>query len=463
MGLPAHSKGNSETGHLNIGAGKIIKQDISAITNLIESGEFYKNRDLLKAISHAKKNHSSIHLMGLLGNGGIHSHIDHLFALLDLMKKYKVQRLFLHLFSDGRDTEPKEALDFTAKLNTKLKEVKNAQISTIVGRFYAMDRDSRWDRIKITYDLLTCGKGETAKNAEDAIKKSYQRNITDEFIAPIILASGGKKNLIRNNDSVIFFNIRPDRARQLTSAFVDKKFKGFSRNKFLSNLYFFTFVPYKENLNVATLFQPDRNFITLNQILAKSHFKQLHVAETEKYAHVTYYLNGGREEKASSEDWHIVPSPKVETYDSEPEMSLGEITKFVTGELKKKKYNALVINFANPDMVGHTGNIDAAVRACEFTDKCLGVIIKIIDQTAGTAIVTADHGNIEQMINPLNGMPDTEHTKNPVPFIIYDSAKRKSQKNLLEQGILADIVPTMLDVIGVPFTGSGEGKTLVKK
>ena len=456
VGLPPGSKGNSETGHLNIGAGRTVRQDISLITALIENGSFFANKNLLKALINAKDQKSSIHLMGLLGNGGIHSHIDHLFALLDLLKKYKAERVYLHLFTDGRDTEPKEAFEFLSKLENKMKETKVGQVASVIGRFYAMDRDSRWERIQAAYDLIVHGKGETAQSAEEAIKKAYEKNVTDEFISPTIILdkNNNRKNVIKDGDSVIFFNIRPDRARQLTSALVDEKFKSFDRGKFLKKLCFVTFVAYRENLPVLTLIQPEKSSSYFAQVISDCKFKQLHVAETEKYAHITYYLDGGNEKKLPGEDWYLFPSPKVQTYDLKPEMSLELVTKYILEKIKKKSYDFIIANFANPDMVGHTGNITAGIKAVEFTDKCLGLILKEIDKTEGMVILTADHGNIEQMINPSNGMPDTEHTGNPVPFIIYNPKKKVLIKNkILDHGILADIATTTLNLVGEKPSG----------
>jgi len=465
VGLPPRSNGNSETGHLNLGAGKIVRQDISLISALIDSGEFYKNPGLIKAIRHVKKNKSSLHLMGLLGTGGVHSHLDHLFALLDLLSATKTKEVYLHLFTDGRDSEPQSALEFLEKLRAKMSATKTGTIASITGRFYAMDRDSRWERIQAAYDVIVKGKGEKAVSAEEAVGKFYTRNITDEFIPPTIIVDkkDKTKHIVKDNDAVIFFNVRPDRARQLTRAFVGDDFKEFRRGKKLANLCFVTFVPYEENLSVITVVQPDKSVNTISKVIADNKLRQIHIAETEKYAHVTYYFGGGHEKKLPKEEWNFIPSPHVRTYDLQPEMSAEPVTNLILNKIKRKHHDFMVINFANTDMVGHTGNFSATVKAAEYVDKCLGSILKEIKKQDGLAVVTADHGNAEQMINPLNGQPDTEHTANPIPFIIYvPNDKIRINKRLPEGGMLANAAPTFLNLIGQKPSKEMVERSLIK-
>ena len=447
VGLPENEMGNSEVGHMNIGAGRVIKQDISMISEAIKDGSFFEKPALKEIAKKVKANRSSLHLAGLVSDGGIHSHIDHLFALLDFAKKEKIQSVFIHVFTDGRDTPPANALSYVSKLKDKINHCRVGKIASISGRYYAMDRDKRWDRTEKVYQAMVNGIGPEFEDPLKAISNSYANNLNDEFIIPSVIVENSQPvGLVKNNDGLIFFNFRPDRMRQLLQAFCDPRFKGFERIQ-LKNLLVASMVPYIYDLNypVAVIFPiPKELKNTLAEVISNNGLSQLHIAETEKYAHVTYFFNGGREKPFPNEDRILVPSPKVATYDLKPEMSAEEITKKVIANLGK--YDFIVVNFANPDMVGHTGNLEAAKKAVAVVDKNVGKIVDSIKDQEGIAIITADHGNIEQMIDPITSEPDTEHSTNRVPFILIDFQKKFLN---LHPGKLANIAPTILDIMKI--------------
>lgn len=456
VGLPEGQMGNSEVGHLNIGAGRVVYQQLTRITKSIEDGDFAENEALQKAVNNAKENNSSLHLMGLLSDGGVHSHINHLKGLLKLAKEKDVQKVYIHAFLDGRDVPPASAKEYIAELENYMQEVGVGQIATVSGRYYAMDRDKRWERVQLAYNAIVLGKGEEAATAIEAVDKSYNDNKTDEFVLPTIIAGAGKAN-VKNKDSVIFFNFRPDRAREITRAINDKVFDGFSREAL--DLTFVTMTEYDVTLQgVDVAFGPESYTNTLGEYVSKMGKNQLRIAETEKYAHVTFFFNGGVEEPNSNEDRALIPSPKVATYDMQPEMSAYKVTEELLNKLDEDKYDMIILNFANPDMVGHTGVFDAAKKAIEAVDVCLGKVVDKILEKNGTAFITADHGNAEQMIDFSTGKPMTAHTTDLVPFL-YVAADAKPLK---DTGILADIAPTMLQVMGLEVPKEMTGKSLIK-
>ena len=461
VGLPSGLMGNSEVGHLNLGAGRIVYQDICRINKSIETGEFFKNPVLLKAIFKAKNNkkEKKLHLIGLLSDGGVHSHINHLYALLELANRHNLDRVYIHAILDGRDTPPKSADQYIMQLEEWIKKhimfSPSPSIASIMGRYYAMDRDKRWHRTKKAYDALTKGIGESANTALEAINNAYERGETDEFVLPTVIISKNKPiATIENKDSVIFFNFRPDRARQITRAFVDKDFNSFEREEFI-NPYFVCMTQYDENLPAPVAYHVEYVKNTLGEVLSKNNLKQLRIAETEKYAHVTFFFNGGKEKRSKGEDWCLIPSPKkVATYDLKPEMSAYEVTDKVLEKINK--YDVIILNYANCDMVGHTGKYEAAVKAVKTVDECVGRIVQQVQKMNGIAIITADHGNADQMIYYESRRPHTAHTTNPVPFILVSNKQKKIK--LRNSGILADVAPTILDLLGIdkPMDMTGE-------
>ncbi|PIS07587.1 2,3-bisphosphoglycerate-independent phosphoglycerate mutase [Candidatus Berkelbacteria bacterium CG10_big_fil_rev_8_21_14_0_10_43_13] len=464
VGLPAESPGNSEAGHLNIGAGHVVYQDQSIIDKFIEDGSFEKNEVLNRAIHSAQQNHARLHLMGLLSKTGTHSQISHIYAILRLCKKMNFSNVYLHIFTDGRDSEPMTGIETLAELENQMREIGVGQISTIIGRFYAMDRDNRWERIAEAYDLLTLGKGTKFSSAGEIFTKSYARGMTDEFIEPsVIINKDNHAELISDNDSVVFFNYRADRARELTNAFLEPDMRDkLPGRKMLKNLYFASFVMHGDTTLGNHVFEPQQVMSPLAEQLSLNNLRQYHTAETEKYAHVTYFLNGGREKPFPGEDWKMVPSPRdVPTYDLKPEMSAQGVTDTLLQAINKNIYDTFIVNFANADMVGHTGNMKAAVKAVEFVDKCLGEILNTVLQKNGTVFVFADHGNAEQMVNPRTGEPDTEHTTNPVPFIIVSADQQIAKTKLKSGGSLSNIVPTVLDLMKIPFKSETKAESLV--
>ena len=460
VGLPQGQMGNSEVGHLNIGAGRIVYQELTRITKEIQEGNFFKNEALNLAVNNAKKNDSALHLMGLLSDGGVHSHIDHLKGLLKLAKESGLQKVYVHAFMDGRDVAPSSGKEFIEQLQSYMKELDVGKIATISGRYYAMDRDNRWERVQLAYDAMVNAKGEFANSAVECMENSYNDNKTDEFVLPcVILEDGHPTGKISNGDSVIFFNFRPDRAREITRALVDPNFTGFQREKL--NLTFVSMTQYDKTIEgVEVAYKPQSYTNTLGEYVSKKGLNQLRIAETEKYAHVTFFFNGGVEAPNAGEERALIPSPKVATYDLKPEMSAYEVTDELLKRLDQDKYDMIILNYANPDMVGHTGIVDAAVKAVETVDECLGKVVNKVLEKEGTVFITADHGNAETMIDFSNGKPMTSHTTNPVPFLWI--SKDAEGKSLKDGGKLADIAPTMLKVMGLEIPEEMTGECLIK-
>lgn len=456
VGLPEGQMGNSEVGHLNIGAGRIIYQDLTKISKSIVDGDFFEKKEFLDAIENAKENNSKIHLIGLVSSGGVHSHNTHLYALLELMKKQNFDNVYIHAILDGRDVSPTAGKEDIKELMEKMKEIGVGSIATVSGRYYAMDRDKRWERTKLAYDTFTLGKGNESNDPILTIEKSYSEDITDEFIIPTVIKENGRPiGTVDDNDSIIFFNFRPDRARQITRAFVDENFEGFEREKKV-NTFYVTMTEYDktiENVKVAYTDESPKN--TLGEYISSKGLSQLRIAETEKYAHVTFFFNGGIEEPYANEDRVLIPSPKVATYDLQPEMSAVEVKNEVLNRLKMDKYDLIILNFANPDMVGHTGVVSATVKAIETVDSCLGEIVELLIEKGGKALITSDHGNSEMLLNE-DGSPVTSHTSNRVPLVIV------GDKNVeLQEGKLADLSPTILELMGLEKPEGMTGKSLI--
>ena len=472
VGLPEGQMGNSEVGHLNIGAGRIVYQDLTKITTAIMDGDFFTNKALLKAVDNAVENNKKLHLYGLLSTGGVHSHITHVYALLKLAKEKGVKETYVHCFLDGRDTDPKSGAGFVSQLQEEIDKLAYGKIASVCGRYYVMDRDNNWDRVEKAYDMLTLGNGEMATNAVDAIKNSYENGVTDEFMLPTNVCENGKPiGLIEKGDSIIFFNFRPDRARQISRAMSQKDFtpyvdaeKGkpmyFERKSgFLAPVYT-GFAVYDASFkDVYVAFPPEEITNTLPQYLASQGKTQLHIAETEKYAHVTFFFNAKLEAPVDGETRIVIPSPSVATYDLKPEMSAYEVTERAIKELDTGKYDVMILNFANCDMVGHTGVFDAAVKAVKAVDECVKKVVDKILELGGSAIITADHGNADKMMEE-NGSPFTAHTTNVVPLIVV--GEEFKQKQLLENGKLCDIAPTLLDMMGMKIPAEMTGKSLIK-
>ena len=457
VGLPEGQMGNSEVGHLNIGAGRIIYQELTRITKEIKEGNFFKNPAFTNAIDKAIEANSAIHLLGLLSDGGVHSHIDHLKALIKLAKDKGAKNVYVHAFLDGRDVQPGSALAYISELEEYMSEIGVGKIATVSGRYYAMDRDKRWERVELAYNAMVLSKGEENTSAIDAVKSAYHDNKTDEFVLPTVIMEHNKPvAAISNNDSVIFFNFRPDRAREITRALNDKVFDGFKRETLTLNYVSFTQYDISiENVDVAYTSEDYTN--TLGEYVSKMGKKQLRIAETEKYAHVTFFFNGGVEAPNANEDRALIPSPKVATYDLKPEMSAYEVTEELLKRLETNEYDMIILNYANPDMVGHTGVFEAAKKAIETVDECLGKIVDSVLDKDGTVFITADHGNSEQMIDYSTGNPMTAHTSNLVPFTYVSN----HGKGLKHSGILADIAPTMLEAMGLDVPSEMTGKSLI--
>lgn len=461
VGLPDGQMGNSEVGHLNMGAGRIVYQELTRITKEIQDGTFFENKALLTAVENCKKGDSALHLFGLLSDGGVHSHNTHLYALLEMAKRHDLRKVYVHCFLDGRDTPPKSGKDYAEQLQSKMREIGIGEIASVMGRYYVMDRDNNYDRVKLAYAALTRGEGLKAANAGEAIQASYDRNETDEFVKPTVIVNGGVPvGTINDEDSVIFFNFRPDRAREITHAFCDDEFRSFKRDKKLDIVYvcFSDYDPLIENKLVA--FEKVAVTNTFGEWLADNHMTQARIAETEKYAHVTFFFNGGMEEPNQGEARILVKSPKVATYDLKPEMSAYEVCDNLVKAIKSDKYDVIIINFANPDMVGHTGIESAAIKAVEAVDECVGKAVDAVKEVGGVLFVCADHGNAEQLIDYETGTPFTAHTTNPVPFILvnYDPSY-----TLREGGCLADIVPTLIETMGMKQPKEMTGKSLLIK
>ena len=461
VGLPRGQMGNSEVGHLNIGAGRIVYQEFTRITKAIEDGEFFSNEVLNAAIDHVKKTGGKLHMMGLLSDGGVHSHNTHLYALLDLAKNAGLEDAYVHCFTDGRDVSPTSGAGFIKELHEFMHARGFGRIASVSGRYYAMDRDNRWDRVKKAYDLLTSGAGEFAPCPFEAMKASYEKGVTDEFIVPFAVSKNeGEKITVKDGDAVVFFNFRPDRAREITRAFTEDGFNGFERKK-IDNLYYVCMTQYDITFNnVHVAFKPQSLDNTLGEVLSKRGFSQVRIAETEKYAHVTFFFNGGVEKPNAGEDRVLVPSPKVATYDLKPEMSAYEVTEKALEAVNSGNYDVMILNYANCDMVGHTGVMDAAVKAVKAVDECVGRLTSAILEKGGMAILTADHGNADRMTEE-DGKPFTAHTTNSVPFILVDD--KNKDVRLEEGGMLADIAPTLLYIMGEEIPEEMTGKVLINR
>ncbi|MBQ2983298.1 MAG: 2,3-bisphosphoglycerate-independent phosphoglycerate mutase [Candidatus Gastranaerophilales bacterium] len=455
VGLPEGQMGNSEVGHLNIGAGRIVYQELTRINKSIDDGDFFENSEFLNAINHAKTNNSALHIFGLCSPGGVHSSLKHLYALIKMASINGLKDVYVHSFLDGRDTPPKSAIEYLAQIEEELAKYNLPKIASIIGRYWAMDRDKRWDRVERAYDCLTLGEGIKEENSAIAIKNSYDNDVTDEFVEPTVISN----RRIEDNDAVIFFNYRPDRAREITRAFTDANFDGFNRKKVLNNLYYVCMTQYDETFDVPVAFKPQTLTNILGDVLDDNNIKQFRTAETEKYAHITFFFNGGVEKEGKLETRALVNSPKVATYDMQPEMSAYEVCDNVLKALDNEEYGFILVNFANPDMVGHTGVMEAAIKACEAVDECVGKIYKKALENDVTMIITADHGNAEWMFNKETKAPQTAHTTNPVPFIVVSNDEYKLEKT----GALCDIAPSILDILNIKKPDEMTGKSMIIK
>ena len=455
VGLPDGQMGNSEVGHTNIGAGRIVYQELTRITKSFDEGEALGNPALTAAMENARRPGQALHLMGLLSDGGVHSHIRHLYGLMEMARRFTVERVYLHCFMDGRDVPPTSGIEFIAALQQKIKELGLGQIATVSGRYYAMDRDNRWERVKLAYDAIVNGEGNKDPDPVAVIQKSYGAGVTDEFIVPTVVTEGAG---IKAGDSVIFFNFRPDRARELTRALVDPDFAGFEREKGFFPLTYICMTQYDATMpNVEVAYRPESLTNTLGEYLSRLGKTQLRIAETEKYAHVTFFFNGGVEAPYEGEDRVLIPSPKVATYDLQPEMSAYAVTDEAVRRIESGRYDVIILNYANCDMVGHTGVFEAAVKAVEAVDTCLGRLLAALEKAGGRAFLTADHGNADQMADE-NGAPFTAHTTNPVPFVAIGFG----DVTLRSGGRLADIAPTMLQAMGLPQPEEMTGRSLLE-
>ena len=461
VGLPDGQMGNSEVGHLNMGAGRIVYQDLTKITKSIQDGDFFENKALLAACANAKEHNSALHMFGLVSDGGVHSHNTHIYGLLELAKKQGLEKVYVHCFLDGRDTPPASGKEYVEELEAKMQEIGVGEVASVMGRYYAMDRDNRWDRVEKAYRALVFGEGEKVVSGPSGIQASYDQDVTDEFVLPTVVEKDGAPvATIKENDSVIFFNFRPDRAREITRTFCDDMFDGFDRGERIKTT-FVCFTEYDvtiENKQVAFVKEEITN--TFGEFLAKNGKKQARIAETEKYAHVTFFFNGGVEEPNEGEDRILVKSPKVATYDLKPEMSAYEVCDKLVDAIKSETYDVIIINFANPDMVGHTGVENAAIKAIEAVDECVGKTVEAIKEVNGQMFICADHGNAEQLIDETTGEPFTAHTTNPVPFILVNA---DPAYKLREGGCLADIAPTLIELMGMEQPKEMTGKSLLVK
>ncbi|MER2257188.1 MAG: 2,3-bisphosphoglycerate-independent phosphoglycerate mutase [Priestia megaterium] len=459
VGLPEGQMGNSEVGHLNIGAGRIVYQSLTRVNVAIREGEFERNETLLAAVKHAKEKGTNLHLFGLLSDGGVHSHIEHLYALLRLAKSEGLEKVYIHGFLDGRDVAPQSAETYLKELNEKIEEYGVGEIATLSGRYYSMDRDKRWERVEKSYRAMVYGEGPSYTSAEECVKDSYENGIYDEFVLPSVITKedGSPVATIQDEDAVIFYNFRPDRAIQISNTFANEDFRSFDRGeKHPKNLHFVCLTHFSETVDGYVAFKPINLDNTLGEVLSQNNLKQLRIAETEKYPHVTFFMSGGREAEFPGETRILIDSPKVATYDLKPEMSAYEVTDALLAEIEGDKQDAILLNFANPDMVGHSGMLEPTVKAIETVDECLGKIVDAILAKGGTAIITADHGNADEVIT-LEGNPMTAHTTNPVPVIVT-----KQGLELREDGILGDLAPTMLTLLDVAQPKEMTGKTLIK-
>ena len=462
VGLPDGQMGNSEVGHLNMGAGRIVYHELTRITKSIEDGDFFENPEFLAAADTCKKNDSALHLFGLVSDGGVHSHLTHLFGLLEFAKRQRLKKVYVHCFLDGRDTPPTSGKEFVAELEKKMQHLGIGEVASVMGRYYAMDRDKNWDRVQKAYDVLTKAEGEKAESACAGIQASYDKEVNDEFVVPFYVEKDGKPvATIQDGDSVIFFNFRPDRAREITRAFCDEGFTGFAREKKL-DLTFVCFTDYDETIgNKLIAFKKEEIKNTFGEFLAAHHMTQARIAETEKYAHVTFFFNGGVEEPNEGEDRILVPSPKeVPTYDLKPEMSAPIVCDKLVEAIETGKYDVIIINFANPDMVGHTGVESAAIKAIETVDACVGRAVEAIKAAGGVLFICADHGNAEVMVDEATGEPWTAHTTNQVPFVLVGA---DPAYKLREGGRLCDIVPTLIELMGLEKPKEMTGESLLVK
>ncbi|MEY8430765.1 2,3-bisphosphoglycerate-independent phosphoglycerate mutase [Lachnospiraceae bacterium 48-42] len=461
VGLPDGQMGNSEVGHLNMGAGRIVYQDLTKITKSIQDGDFFENPALLAACENVKKNHSALHMYGLVSDGGVHSHNTHIYGLLELAKRQGIEKVYVHCFLDGRDTPPASGKEYVEELTAKMQEIGVGEVATVMGRYYAMDRDNRWERVEKAYRAMVYGEGEQAASGPEGIQASYDKEITDEFVLPtVIIKDGAPVATIQENDSIIFYNFRPDRAREITRTFCDDGFTGFDRGERIKTTYV-CFTEYDVTIeNKLVAFVKEEITNTFGEFLAANGKKQARIAETEKYAHVTFFFNGGVEEPNKGEDRILVNSPKVATYDLKPEMSAYEVCGKLTGAIKSGDYDVIIINFANPDMVGHTGIEAAAIKAIEAVDECVGKAVEAVKEVNGQMFICADHGNAEQLIDEETGEPFTAHTTNPVPFILVNA---DPAYHLREGGCLADIAPTLIELMGMEQPKEMTGKSLLEK
>jgi 2,3-bisphosphoglycerate-independent phosphoglycerate mutase len=459
VGLPEGQMGNSEVGHMNIGGGRIVYQNLTRVNIAIREGEFEKNETFLGAIDHVKKNGTNLHLFGLLSDGGVHSHIDHMFALLKLAADQGVEKVYVHAFLDGRDVGPQTAKSYIQQTLDKMKEYGVGEFATISGRYYSMDRDKRWERVEKSYRSMVYGEGPSYTDPLELVEDSYQHGIYDEFVLPSVITKedGTPVATIQDNDAVIFYNFRPDRAVQISNTFTNKDFRSFDRGpKHPKDLYFVCLTFFNESVDGYVAFKATNLDNTLGEVLSQHGLKQLRIAETEKYPHVTYFMSGGREEKFPGEERILINSPKVATYDLQPEMSAYEVTDALLKEIQADHFDAILLNFANPDMVGHSGKLEPTIKAIEAVDECLGKVVNLILEKGGTAIITADHGNSDEVVT-LEGKPMTSHTTNPVPVIVTKSGVE------LHDGILADLAPTMLDLLGIEPPKEMTGKSIITK
>jgi len=461
VGLPAGQMGNSEVGHLNIGSGRVVYQELTRISKAIREGDFFTNPVLTGLMEEVHGRGGALHLLGLLSDGGVHSHLDHLFALMDMAKAKGLTRVYIHALLDGRDVPPASAMGYLEALEQKISQLGLGQVATVMGRYYGMDRDRRWERTARAYRAMVSGEGERAATAIEAVEASYRREVTDEFMEPAVITGADNQpvGLVQPGDGIIFFNFRADRARQITRAFVDEDCPALDRPGGRLPLSFVGLTQYDATIPAPVAFLPQELNNTLGEVLAAHGLRQLRLAETEKYAHVTFFFNGGVENKNPGEDRILVPSPKVATYDLQPEMSAWGVTEKAVAKIQEGIYDVIIMNYANPDMVGHTGFLDAAVKALETVDACLGTVAKAVDLAGGTLVVTSDHGNVEQMVDPETGSAHTAHTSNQVPFILADP--RWQDRTLRPGGVLADIAPTLLNILGIEPPVEMTGKSLL--
>ena len=456
VGLPDGQMGNSEVGHTNIGAGRIVYQELTRITKAVQDGTFFENEALVHAMNSAKENGTALHLIGLLSDGGVHSHNTHLYGLLEMAKKMGLEKVYVHALLDGRDVPPSSGKDFVGQLLGKMEEIGVGKVATVMGRYYAMDRDNRWERVVKAYDAMVCREGEEFDCPVCAVSKSYENGVTDEFVVPCTIKGG---EAISANDSIVFFNFRPDRAREITRTFVDPDFTGFERRNGFFPVNYVCMTQYDATMpNVEVAFKPQSLKNTLGEYVSDKGLQQLRIAETEKYAHVTFFFNGGVEKEYPGEDRALIPSPKVATYDLQPEMSEPAVTEECVKRILSGKYDVVILNFANCDMVGHTGVFEAAVRAIEATDDGVGKVVDAILKMGGQCLITADHGNVDQMLDADGVTPFTAHSTNPVPLVMVGH-----EGKLAEGGVLADLAPTMLDMMGIPQPAEMTGHSLLVK